>query len=143
MKSLATTFAFLSSVASAVDLRTRDAYLTGAEPLSDLAQSDRQEEIDTTLAQTKGWQDQITPPFKWIRESSSRIEAFVNPVVGSNTRSFYDTIYPQTFLTPWVPKWESNKEVMEIKFSYITCSARGASYTPFNPQVSHFYVDKL
>jgi len=62
MKTLATTLALLMSLASAVDLRTRDAYLTGAEPLSDLAQSDRQEEIDTTLAQTKT----ITRQGKWI-----------------------------------------------------------------------------
>jgi hypothetical protein len=59
MKTLATTLALLMSLASAVDLRTRDAYLTGAEPLSDLAHKDRQEEIDTTLAQEEAYWDNV------------------------------------------------------------------------------------
>ena len=70
MKSLATTLALLMSLASAVDLRTRDAYLTGAEPLSDLAQSDRQEEIDTTLAQTAAdsFYTKPTNPYYWMKD---------------------------------------------------------------------------
>ena len=94
MKSLATTLALLMSLASAVDLRTRDAYLTGAEPLSDLAQSDRQEEIDTTLAQTKGWLNQIAPPFNWIG--------------GSNSWIFVNGQWNVKPVDPLVPKWQNN-----------------------------------
>ena len=116
MKTLATTLALLMSLASAVDLRTRDAYLTGAEPLSDLAQSDRQEEIDTTLAQTKTitgrfWKDDSH--HKWFRQGPFY---------------FYATVLRHT----------------EVIYSfYDVLSAVDNTYTPAIACLSHFWVKEL